>query len=119
MASFLPYRLPYTGKNGSNTTVTRFSQFIACELGSSVSLSPSLLTQTFIRALFSAMFNVNTKAATEMGSNAFAQLMNANIGDKVNMLIKEVYVDDQKISPNASINPIVRGDFIVELVIRD
>ena len=112
------YRLPYNGAKTSNTTVTRFSQFVTCELGTSVMVSPKLLSATFIESLMNAMFNKLTNTPTEMGSNAFAQLMNADIGDKTNLIIRDVFLDSGvKISPYSSVNPIVVGDFIVEIVV--
>lgn len=120
MASTVSYRLPYQGAKASNTTVTRFSQFVSCELGASVVISPTLLSSTFISALMSAMFNTLTQKPTEMGDNAFSQFVNATVGDKTNILIRDVFVDTGvKITPYASVNPITLGDFIVELIVVD
>ena len=117
-ASTALYRLPYTGAKASNTTVTRFSQFVTCELGTSVVVSPKLLTQTFVESLMSAMLNNQTKTPTEMGANAFAQFMNADVGDKTNIIIREVFLDSGvKISPYSDVNPTVIGDFITEVIV--
>jgi len=112
------YRLPYTGSKASNTTVTRFSQFVTCELGTSVVVSPKLLTETFIQSLLSAMLNKQTNKPTTMGEQAFAQFMNADVGDKTNIIIRDVFLDSGvKISPYSAVNPTVLGDFITELVV--
>ena len=112
------YRLPYTGSKASNTTVTRFSQFVTCELGTSVVVSPKLLTETFIQSLLSAMLNKQTNTPTTMGEQAFAQFMNADVGDKTNIIIRDVFLDSGvKISPYSADKPIVLGDFITELVV--
>lgn len=125
MASTVSYRLPYQGAKAYNTTVTRFSQFVSCELGTSVVISPTLLSSTFISALMSAMFDRLTRTPTEMGANAYSQFVNATVGDKTNILIRDVFVDTGvTIKPYASVDPITLdpitlGDFIVELIVVD
>jgi hypothetical protein len=117
-ASTALYRLPYKGAKAENSFVTRFSQFVTCELGTSVVISPTLLTQTFIESLMSAMLNKQTNTPTEMGANAFAQFMNADVGDKTNIIIRDVFLDSGvKISPYSAVNPTVLGDFITEIVV--
>jgi len=117
-ASTALYRLPYQGAKAYNSMVTRFSQFVTCELGTSVVVSPTLLTQTFIDSLMSAMRNKQTNTPTEMGANAFAQFMNAGVGDKTNIIIREVFLDSGvKISPSSAVNPTVIGDFITEVIV--
>jgi hypothetical protein len=81
-------------------------------------ISPTLLTQTFIESLMSAMLNKQTNTPTEMGANAFAQFMNADVGDKTNIIIRDVFLDSGvKISPYSAVNPTVLGDFITEIVV--
>jgi len=116
-ASTDAYSLPYNGSKQDCPMVTRFVQFVQCEVGEFINTKK--LSETFKRALTNVMFDSITNLPTEMGANVFAQVMAAGTGDKTNILIRDVFVDvGVKITPYAAVNPaIVLGDFIIELII--